>query len=485
MRFIDINKWAKTPLRFCLLLLTAGILYSGVFHGLNKSYLYVFSDARAYFTTGKNLAHGFSYTEGERSKWRDAINRVCPLYIASLAGIFTLLPDSEPWYGQDKAQVWEVLVILLYQTLCYALGACLVYLIGRRIWDERLGRWAGLGAVFIPDFMVWAGMVVSEPLFMVLFLAGVLALTVYFEERSRWGLAVLAFLFLGLSTLVRPNILLPTLILAGWFAFTRRWKEAAAGLVVFLLVLTPFTVRNMIKHDRMWYATSTAYLNFYVGNQVGSTGEIIWDDDDLSLQLGIDYNSADAVELTDALKPALKKLILEHPWHLVKINLLKGLRFFTIARTTANSWIHNNNRYVCLVHLAVNMTTNAWLFILGPWGLLLIGQRTTERRMMLFFSVLLSLAGSAMYIQARHRFVYFPFFLFGAVALTRHLWTQWRPRLKELGLKGLWGSLDRVQRRIVFWFAVWTAYVFGGTLVDGLMRFERFLNFLSGTNRYL
>ena len=479
------NNWAKTPFRFCLILFTAGLLYSGIFHGLNKSYEYVFSDAKAYFTTGKNLAHGLGYTEGERSKWRDATNRVCPLYIASLAGIFAILPESVPWHGQDHAEPWEVLVILLYQTVCYALSACLVYLIGRRIWDEEVGRWAGLGAVFIPDFMVWAGMVVSEPLFMLLFMAGVLVLTVYLEDRSRWSLAGWTFLLLGLATLVRPNILLPALILAGWMFYKRYWKAAALGLAVFILVLTPFTVRNKIKHDRMWYSSSTAYLNFYVGNMVGSMGEIIWDDDELGRDLGIDYHTADAVELTNALKPALKKLILEHPWHLIAINLNKGLRFFTIARTTANSWIHNNNKYVEWVHLAVNMTTNAWLFILGPWGLLLIGQRTTERRMMLIFAVLLSLAGVAMYIQHRHRFVYFPFFLFGAVALTRHLWTQWRPRLKELGVKGMWGSLTKVQRRIVFWFAVWTAYVFGGTLVDGLMRFERFLNFIVGENRYL
>ncbi len=477
--------WANTPFRFCVLLFVSGLLYSGIFHGLNGSRHYVFSDARAYFTTAKNLAHGLGYTEGERSKWRDATNRVCPLYIASLAGIFALLPDAKPWHGQDEVQPYEILIILIYQTLCYALGACLVYLIGRRVWDEEVGRWAGLGAVFIPDFMVWAGMVVSEPLFILLFLAGVLALVHYFEDRAGWGLTTLAFFLFGLATLVRPNILLPSLILIGWFVFKRRWKEAAAGLAVFILVLTPFTVRNIIKHDRAWYASSTAYLNFYVGNRVGSLGEVIWDVDELSRELGIDYETADAVELTDALKPALKKLILEHPWHLIKINLNKGLRFFTIARTTANSWIHNNNKYVEWVHLIINMATNAWLFVLGPWGLLLLGQRTTERRMMLFFAVLLSLAGSAMYIQHRHRFVYFPFFLFGAVVLTRHLWTTWRPRLKELGLRNLWASLTRVQRRVVFWFAVWTAYVFGGTLVDGLMRFERFLNFIVGENRYL
>jgi|GEM_PF-2544743 len=471
---------------FCLVLFLSGLLFSGLFHGLNQSYRFVYSDAKAYLTTGKNLAYGLGYTEGERSKWRDAINRVCPLYIASLAGLFALLPEAEePWQGQDKAEPWEVKAILVYQTVLYALGAVLVYLLGRQVWDERIGRWGGLGAVLLPDFATWAGMVVSEPLFLALFLAGALLLFRILNRPERLLPAAGTFFLMGLTTLVRPNLLLPTFLLAGYLAFRSRWRSALVGAAVFVLVLTPFTVRNYFVHDRLWYATSTADFNFYVGNMVGSLGEMVYTDEDISRRLGIDYATAGAVELTDALKPKLRELITKHPWHLVKINLYKGLRFFSLGRTSANAWIHNNNRVIRWVHLAAGVASNVWLFILGPFGLLLARGRPEPRRLMLSFTILMSLASSAMYIQHRHRFVFLPFLLLGAISLTRYLKDQWWPRLKSLGVRGLWASLTRTERRWVAFALAWIAFILAGSVVDGLVRFGRFLNFIIGENRYL
>ncbi|MBW1711980.1 MAG: hypothetical protein JRJ59_02370 [Deltaproteobacteria bacterium] len=481
-----LSAWPKTPARFCLLLFVGGLLYSGLFNTLNKSYLHVYSDARAYFLTGKNLAHGLGYTEGERNFWRDSVNRVCPLYIASLAGLFYIMDSPGPWRGQNEVSLAETKIILVYQTVLYALGAILAYLIARRIWEEATARWVGVLSLLIPDFVSYAGMVMSEPLGLALLLAAAWFLLAYLEKMDRPGLALAAFWFLGLTVLVRPNLLLPALLAAVYMALKGRLKTALLGAALLVLILTPFTVRNLNKFGRPWFATSILSYNVMIGN-AGSTGEMVMDEDEIDRRLGLSFKKSTLAQVDDASRRELWRLVKEEPGHLAAINVIKFFRFWSVFRTAANEWM-NNNIWWKRAQLAVSSLTNSWLFILGPIGLALPlalpGASPRPRRAMLFYVGLVFVTTIPMYLNHRHRFILFPFLLMGAVALSRHLWLVWRPRLKAAGLKGLWASLDAGQRRWLKGGLVWAGFVWGGSLFDGIMRFERFLNYVIGRNVY-
>lgn len=490
----------RSVYKTCLALFLGGLVLSAGLNLLNGSAKHVYSDARAYYLMGKNLAYGLGYTEGERNQFRDSTIRVCPLFTAALAGVFALLPDDPTWKGQNRIDKSAVYVILVLQTILYALGAVLVYLIGRRFFGEQIGLWAAIACLVIPDFWTYAGMIMSEPLAAVLLLSGAYALFRGLEWRPGRGvdvngLLLVAFILLGLDVLVRPNILAPALLLAVYLFVRGWWKEALLGLLLVGLILTPFTVRNLVKHGKPWYATSTMNFNLLVGNRPGSKGEFIFNQDKMGKRLGLDYHTAGPEKLDEAAGRELKRIIFEQPWPVIKLNAFKFLRYWSVARTSANQWL-NNNVWWRRAQLAVSIFTNSWLFILGPLGLAFAVRpggarsdirpdiRPEVRNLMLSFVMLLFLTAIPMYLNHRHRFAYFPFLALGATALTIRLKTVWLPRLRAWGWGGLWRGLDRNQRRVAFVSLAWTGYVLVGTLVDGLYRFERFMNYIYGQNIY-
>lgn len=475
----------RGPVRYAGLLIVLAILFAGTYHTLNRSYKYVHSDSKAYYLIAKNLAHGLGYTEGERSHWRDALNRVCPLYIASLAGILKMFPEGpEPWKGQIAIDDTEMMALLLFQVLLYVICAILLYLVGRKVFSEEVGRWAGILGIFIPDFVTYSGKLASETPGLALILGGALAIFYYLDKMTKPWLAWLGFALWGSGILIRPNILLPAGLTALYIFFKGRRMTAVVGLVLIVLILTPFTLRNLEKHGKLWYATSAFSYNLLIGNMLGSIGECVFNEKVMSDTLGVDdHRFADLVDIDKGAKAELWRLIKEEPGHLIKINLSKFFRYWSVVRTSANEWI-DNNAWIRRATLAVSIPLNSWVYILGPIGLALCWRRSVPARMMLILGFLLFATAVPMYLNHRHRFIFYPFAMMGSIHLTLHLWREWYPKYKELGLKGVIGRLDRVQKRWFYATLGWATFVLGGTLFDGIYRFERFLNYIIGENRY-
>lgn len=140
-----------------------------------------------------------------------------------------------------------VLAVPAIQVLLTAVSAALVFLIGRRHFSIGVSIGAALLFALEPMVVVHTGFVLSEPLFMPLFLAAVFFADV---PALNLGATVLAGAFLGLSALVRPVgiYLLPLIAL---MAFIRAWPEwkkgtrAAAILgITACIVVAPWVLRN-------------------------------------------------------------------------------------------------------------------------------------------------------------------------------------------------------------------------------------------------
>jgi 4-amino-4-deoxy-L-arabinose transferase-like glycosyltransferase len=125
----------------------------------------------------------------------------------------------------------------------------LVALIGRRIGGERVGlAAAGLAALY-PLLIAADGAPMSESLYG-LFIASCLLMALKFQEQQSMKKAVTLGALIGLAALTRSEALL-LLLLIGLPLTLRNWRATAALLVACLVVLAPWTIRNLSAFDRL------------------------------------------------------------------------------------------------------------------------------------------------------------------------------------------------------------------------------------------
>jgi 4-amino-4-deoxy-L-arabinose transferase-like glycosyltransferase len=196
-------------------------------------------DARDYVRHAESIAagHGFpsSYLDpnGGPTAYRP------PGFPYFLAAIFKLAGDA---HGVTAGR--------LANAVLGAVIVGLIWLIGRQLWDARVGLVAAaLAAVWPPLFMLNSALM-SEALFVTLELAVVATALAARARRGDWRWAALCGLFCGLATLTRSNGILVAVpaVFGVWVVrsrFTLRGLRAPAVLaLVTVLTIVPWTIRN-------------------------------------------------------------------------------------------------------------------------------------------------------------------------------------------------------------------------------------------------
>jgi len=166
----------------------------------------------------------------------------------------------------------------IVHALLGALSGVLVFFIGKRVFDARVGLIAGLlqathlvSIYFESLFLVGA---IQIPLLLGL----LLVLAVPREQAGVVRMAV-AGLLLGLAALARPDVLLFGGFVVGWLLFAGRdvvgiaRRAATAGVfcVAALGAILPATLHNVRSGDAVLISTQ-AGANFYIGNGRGANG---------------------------------------------------------------------------------------------------------------------------------------------------------------------------------------------------------------------
>jgi 4-amino-4-deoxy-L-arabinose transferase-like glycosyltransferase len=209
-------------------------------------------DAFSYYVSGRELAAGQGYVSFA-IRLSDEVSvptAYFPIgYPAILAGLFwfvrhTPVPDNLPLAG--------TLLNVAFGTLSVGL----VFVIARRIFRTPVGLVAaGITAVF-PNLVFYTATLQLETAFIFLALAAVAVLVTHDWATGPPGRArLLAFgIVLGLSALVRP-FSLPFLagLVAAVLVAGYGWRRAAVALawvaVALVVVLTPWTIRNLVRID--------------------------------------------------------------------------------------------------------------------------------------------------------------------------------------------------------------------------------------------
>lgn len=342
-------------------------------------------DARAYDGIAWDIAQGNGYDRDS------AVGRPGPGYEYFLALIYYI-------FGHSYAAVWVIQAILLAAT------ACLVFLISRLALGELWHPVAGLASAALVgwsvDLITVSAMLMTEIFFLFLLVLAVYLFFKYVNDKKIVWLPLAAVVLAG-AVLTRSNVLFLIFPIAGYFIYRRDWRSGALFAAVFLLAMTPWTIRNyQIYGEFMPFNVSFGLL--YVGNHPGATGELVLN---YPLPEGYgDFSQMSQIENDKALRRAGRDYILRHPFDFLKLTFYRLSIYFSSARPFA-FWPHLTG----FSKLATIFTSALYSFVIFGFGLL--GAILAGRRSWLLFSMFLMMPLSivALIVETRYRFAAYPF----------------------------------------------------------------------------
>ena len=192
-----------------------------------------------------------------------------PLYPYLTASVFLI-------FGiYSKASAF---VLLTLNSLFSALTCIPIFLIGRRIFSEKVAVGSAWAWALLPNVMFWCTRAVWETSLSALLLTAVFWLALTFEDRDGW-LPWLEFgLLWGIIALNGTSLLsfLPTAGLWAWYRRAKLGKQSLTGVVlataVFFACITPWIVRNYQTFGKFIFIRDNFGAELRLGNGPGADG---------------------------------------------------------------------------------------------------------------------------------------------------------------------------------------------------------------------
>jgi len=200
-----------------------------------------------------------------------------PLYPYLIGGAFKI-------FGvYTYASAW---VLLTINSLLAALTCIPIYLIGLKIFGERVAIWSARVWALLPYVWYWSIHWIWDTTFTPLILSLIFLLALNLadaegEASPRWRGWVLFGMLWGVGALANPSMLsfLPFCGLWVWWRRSRRGLPSVAGVVassvVFFLVLSPWLVRNYSVFGQFVFLRDDFGLQLRLGNWKGADGMLM------------------------------------------------------------------------------------------------------------------------------------------------------------------------------------------------------------------
>jgi len=226
-------------------------------------------DEREYLALAESVSagRGFVYEAGHETGTAQQFGRA-PAYPLFLA----LIGASDGHADAAPARV------KIAQAFVGALGVWLIGLLGRRAAGPAAGVAAAAIASVYPPLVWICAYVLSEALYSTLALLTVLLLNMAMDradvgDKRSGSFAGAAGLAAGVSILVRPAMLLFLPTAAVWLIARRRPRLAIGLIAAAMLVVLPWTARNLQVYDRFVLVASEGGVTFWTGNHPLARGE--------------------------------------------------------------------------------------------------------------------------------------------------------------------------------------------------------------------
>jgi len=286
-------------------------------------------DEQHFTQLARNLVagNGFSWSEGQPTSIRP------PLYPAMVASVWSIA-------GVDGFQI-----IRLLQMALALLTAALVYQIGARVYNSKVGRYAAAVFWLYPSLLFFNFLILTETLFTFLLIAHVL-LGIALLQRPRMTTAAFCGLTLGLAALTR-SVVFPALLVLCPLLFVAleapvRRKAALVGLIVagYLAVVAPWAVRNTRLQHTLTIIDTMGGRNLRMGNYTYTPTDRMWNavaltgpeswSADLPRTSGL--SSMTEGEIDRWAQGKAVTYILQHPWITIRRSVTKFADFWGLER---------------------------------------------------------------------------------------------------------------------------------------------------------
>jgi len=338
-----------------------------------------------------------------------------------------------------------------------AVNCALVYALGARVFDRRIGLIAGIAAALYGPMVYFDGELLTPTLQTFLILASILLLFRATDRRSL-GLFALTGLVFGFAVITRPDISL-FLPVAVFWAFlvlrkqVRAWKlVAACGILIVCSVLpiVPLAIRNLgVAHDYV-LISSNGGINFWIGNNPNApkTEEArpgpAWEEI-------VRMPLLDTPSLTESGQSAwfvsrVLQFIRTQPGRFAVLEIRKLGQYFTAIERRRNLDLYFYRRYSPFYSMLIwRVGSFAFPFgIMFPLALFGVLRMKWDSRRKLILGLLITqcLITVAFFVSARYRMTAIPAFLlfaaYGAVELRAVAKSRlWRQAATPLAIAGV------------------------------------------------
>jgi 4-amino-4-deoxy-L-arabinose transferase-like glycosyltransferase len=255
------------------------------------------SDADSYFAIGRAVANGRGYVFTLPFSFVHATAIRPPLYPTLIAAAFRV-------FGQHVGVAQGVNVVV------GSVSAVLAALIGARVSGVRAGWCAGLVVALYPPLIANDVTLLVESLALALVLALVLLLVD--------GRTAIAGLVLGLLVLDRASAQWLVAFVAAWVWWRFGWRHALRLIVIAVLVVTPWVIRNDVHvGGPVVVATNGFNLNAKYSNEATGVGFVdAYFDPRFSV---LRANATSEVDLDARLRAKALHDLRSHPERLVRV----------------------------------------------------------------------------------------------------------------------------------------------------------------------
>jgi len=355
-----------------------------------------------------------------------------------------------PLYPGFMALVWTVvgerslLAIRGFQIVISLINVVLVYQLGRKIFNQRVGILGATIFCFYPSLVAFNFLILTEVLFTCL-LTAFLLIYVYLLQTNKGTMAFWSGLALGLAALTRSIVWPLPLILCPLAFFTlsgtkaTRLKLSVMLLLGYLVVVAPWAVRNTNLQGVFTVVNSMGGVTLLMGNYEYTPMDRAWDPMTLvgehSVFALIKKVHPEAVHLTEGQKEQWAKkeavaFMLENPRLTIQRSLIKFANFWGLERTIPAGFralYHPPSWFAMTVAVLVPLIY-ACVMILACFGLFwgLPGERRAHWLVVLLILVVAGLH-SLVFGHSRYHLPLMPFLiLYAASALVQHPWHRFK-----------------------------------------------------------
>jgi 4-amino-4-deoxy-L-arabinose transferase-like glycosyltransferase len=220
-------------------------------------------DTLFYYGAAEKLAAGVGYvipmTDADTAQWP-------PGYSLLLSAFYLVM-------GPKVSIAWGINIVL------GALTCVGLYAVGCLLLNQRLGATAGLLLAVFPGHVFFSSLVLSEVLFTFLVVAAMALILLLSRPNHQRKLPLVIGLgaVIGLAALVRGQglLLIPVAFVFWWLRaadFAAALERALVAVLVAVVLIVPWTIRNYIVMDNLIFISTNDGLNLYMGNHEGATG---------------------------------------------------------------------------------------------------------------------------------------------------------------------------------------------------------------------